>query len=80
MPPKWKCLFYRTFKETFTELCDWMVTGGGGLKPGEKVTIEQQIAIFLSVVGHSCSNREVQERFQISGYTVTKYVVLFFFY
>ena len=65
-------------KETFTELCDWMITGGGGLKAGVKITIEQQIAIFLSVVGHGGSNREVQERFQISVYTVTKYVVLFF--
>jgi len=65
-------------KETFIELCDWMVNGGGGLRVGEKVTIEQQIAIFLSVAGHGCSNREVQERFQIRGFTVTKYVVLFF--
>ena len=48
-------------KEAFTELCHRMSTRAGGLKVGEKVTIEQPIAIFLSVVGHGCSNTEVQE-------------------
>jgi len=58
-------------KNPFLELCDWM-RGYGGLKAVKKVTVEEQVAIFLAVVGHGSTNREVQERFQVSNSTVTK--------
>ena len=62
---------FRMPKNTFLELCDWM-RGYRGLKAAQKVTVEEQVAIFLAVVGHGSTNREVQERFQVSGSTVTK--------
>jgi len=62
---------FRMPKETFLGLCDWM-REYGWLKATKKVTVEEQVAIFLAVVGHGSTNREVQERFQVSGSTVTK--------
>lgn len=58
-------------KDTFLGLCDWMKEYGR-LKEAKKVTVEEQVAIFLAVVGHGSTNREVQEWFQVSGSTVTK--------
>ena len=68
---EWRILeVFRMPKEIFLGLCDWM-RGYGWLKATKKVTVEEQVAIFLAVVGHSSTNREVQERFQVSGSTVT---------
>ena len=40
------------------------------LKETLNVSVEEQLTMFLSVVGHGWSNRDVQERFQHSGETV----------
>ena len=58
-------------KDTFLELGNWLGQNAG-LANSRKMSVEQQLAMFLAIVGHRCSNREVQERFQVSGYTVTK--------
>jgi hypothetical protein len=41
-----------------------------GLKDTLAISVEEQLSMFLSVVGHRWSNRDVQERFQHSGETV----------
>jgi len=61
---------FRMPKGTFLDLCDWMVMHAG-LHETKKISIEEQLAMFLAIVGHHSTNREVQERFQVSGYTVT---------
>jgi len=58
-------------KNTFLELGNWLGQNAGQVE-SRKMSVEQQLAMFLAIVGHRCSNREVQERFQVSGYTVTK--------
>jgi DDE superfamily endonuclease len=45
----------------------------GGLAPSRYVGVEEQVAMFLHAVAHSCSNREVQERFQHSRETVSRH-------
>src|SRR5216117_4617042 len=37
------------------------------------ITIEEQVAMFLFTVARSAGNRDVQERFQHSGETVSRY-------
>ncbi|KAG0642227.1 hypothetical protein HOY80DRAFT_881907, partial [Tuber brumale] len=66
-------------QEAFLDLCDWMCSEGG-LKTGDKITIEQQVAIFLEIVGHNSMNRQVQDQFQISGFRVTKYIHIIYYH
>ncbi|CAI0401887.1 unnamed protein product [Linum tenue] len=35
--------------------------------------IEEQLAIFLNIIGHNERNRVIQERFQHSGETISRY-------
>lgn len=58
-------------KGTFLDLRDWLVTNSG-LHDTRKMTSEQQLVMFLAIVGHGSTNREVQERYQVSGFSVTK--------
>jgi len=58
-------------KSTFLDLQKWLIRHGN-LVEGRKMSTEQQLSMFLAVVGHRCTNREVQERYQVSGFTVTK--------
>lgn len=56
----------------FTSLCQWMInhdllTDGSGT-----VGIEEQLAIFMRIVGQKSSNRDTQERFQHSGETISR--------
>jgi len=39
------------------------------------ISVEEQLAMFLSITGHRWSNRNVQERFQHSGETVHRYTL-----
>src|SRR5436305_1949590 len=58
--------------EVFQFLCVELKTKG--LKDSRYgITVEQQVAMFLYVVARSASNRDVQERFQHSGETVSRY-------
>ena len=45
----------------------------GGLRHSKHVDVEEQVAMFLHAIAHSRSNREVQERFQHSGETVSRH-------
>ena len=58
-------------KTTFLDLGNWLVLNGG-LGESRKKSVDQQLAMFLAIVGHRCTNCEVQERFQVCGFTVTK--------
>jgi hypothetical protein len=40
------------------------------------VSAEEQLAVFLRITRTGQSNREMQERFQRSGDTISKYVIL----
>lgn len=45
----------------------------GMLRDTAGVMIEEQLAIFLNVVGHNERNRVIQERFQHSGETISRH-------
>ncbi|KAI3969963.1 hypothetical protein MKW92_052870, partial [Papaver armeniacum] len=43
------------------------------LRDSRWVTIEEQLAIFLLTIGHNEDNKMLQERFQHSGETISRY-------
>ncbi|KAI8531272.1 hypothetical protein RHMOL_Rhmol11G0123600 [Rhododendron molle] len=43
-----------------------------GLEEGERISVQEQVAIFLWIVGQRANNRNAQERFQHSGETIFK--------
>lgn len=43
------------------------------LRPTSTVSVDEQLAIFLYIVGQDQSNRSAQERFQHSGETISRY-------
>lgn len=45
----------------------------GMLRDTSGVMIEEQLAIFLNIVGHNERNRVIQERFQHSGETISRH-------
>jgi DDE superfamily endonuclease len=49
----------------------------GGIDDSRHVSLEEQIGIFLYTCVTGASNRKVQERFQRSGDTISKSVVIF---
>lgn len=59
----------RMEKNVFGELVE--VLGGIGLHSTRGVAVQEQVLIFLYVVGHHASNRDAQERFQHSGDTIS---------
>ena len=44
-----------------------------GLHDSQYITVEEQLAMFLYTVARNASNRDIQERFQHSGETVSRY-------
>ncbi|KAL7161843.1 hypothetical protein ACSBR2_042337 [Camellia fascicularis] len=42
-------------------------------KVGKKVGVQQEVAIFLFIVGQYANNRNAQEIFQLLGKTISKY-------
>ena len=56
----------------FQGLCQLM-REGSLLHDTRRVKIEEQLVMFLFIVGHSARNRLVQERFQHSGETISRY-------
>jgi hypothetical protein len=62
---------------TFTKLCAWF-REQGLLQDEKVVSVEEQVAIFMDIVGKKASNRGCQERFQHSGDTISRYFVYFF--
>jgi len=58
-------------KSTFLDLGRWLVLNSG-LGESWKMSVDQQLAMFPAIVGHRCTNCEVQERFEVCRFTVTK--------
>jgi len=56
---------------TFFTLRDWCIEHDY-LHPTRHILVEEQLAIFLKIVGENASNRMAQERFQRSGATISR--------
>ncbi|XP_057770707.1 uncharacterized protein LOC130990497 [Salvia miltiorrhiza] len=63
----------RMDRNTFGRLCH-LLRQLGGLKDGRYVSIEEQVAMFLSVLAHHKKNRVVKFDFWRSGCTISTYV------
>ncbi len=70
----WERIFNRTrmTRDCFVRLSSIMEQTGR-LAPSRAVSVEEQLMIFLFVVGHGASNRNAQETWQRSGSTISKY-------
>lgn len=56
---------------TFLDLRDWVVQRGL-LSSTRYVSVEEQLVLFLWMVGRGASNRDAQEQFQHSGDTISR--------
>ncbi|XP_017983964.1 PREDICTED: uncharacterized protein LOC18612005 [Theobroma cacao] len=63
---------FRMDKHVFHKLCNTL-RHRGMLRDTAGVMIEEQLAIFLNIVGHNERNRVIQERFQHSGETISRH-------
>ncbi|KAL3729019.1 hypothetical protein ACJRO7_033591, partial [Eucalyptus globulus] len=63
---------FRMERHVFLNLCDLMRVRGW-LKDSRYIRIDKQIGIFLSLLCHGSSNRNLCERFQHYGETISKY-------
>ncbi|XP_057778853.1 uncharacterized protein LOC130997533 isoform X1 [Salvia miltiorrhiza] len=63
----------RMDRRTFARLCV-ILREQGGLVDGRFVTVEEQVAMFLSVLAHHKKNRVVKFDFWRSGQTISHYV------
>ncbi|KAE8662821.1 CAI-1 autoinducer sensor kinase/phosphatase cqsS isoform 3 [Hibiscus syriacus] len=63
---------FRMDKHVFQKLC-YTLRHRGMLRDTAGVMIEEQLAIFLNIVGHNERNRVIQERFQHSGETISRH-------
>ncbi|XP_057481352.1 uncharacterized protein LOC130768336 [Actinidia eriantha] len=63
---------FRMDKHVFHKLSDTL-RQKGMLRDTPGVMIEEQLAIFLNIVGHNERNRVIQERFQHSGETISRH-------
>ncbi|KAL3728828.1 hypothetical protein ACJRO7_033415 [Eucalyptus globulus] len=66
---------FRLERHVFFNLCDLM-KARGWLKDTRYVKVDEQVGIFLSMVGHNNKNRDLCERFQRSGQTISKFFTL----
>lgn len=62
----------RMDKHVFHKLCD-ILRQRTLLRDTPGVMIEEQLAIFLNIIGHNERNRVIQERFQHSGETISRH-------
>ena len=62
---------FRMHPPTFRAVCD-RLKADKLLHSTKNVSAEEKLATFLYIVGHGCSNRQAQERFQRSGWTITQ--------
>jgi hypothetical protein len=69
----------RMQKETFIRLCVWLQVYTD-LKPTRHISVQEQVAMFLWTVNYSASNAQVEERFQHSGETISRYNLIFILY
>lgn len=62
---------FRMPLSTFLALRDWCVEHGH-LQATRYMSVDEQLAIFLCVVGENTTNRAAQERFKRSGNTISR--------
>lgn len=68
-----RCLeHFRMDKQVFYKLCD-ILQGKGLLRHTNRIKIEEQLAIFLFIIGHNLRTRAVQELFRYSGETISRH-------
>ncbi|KAG6745757.1 hypothetical protein POTOM_050263 [Populus tomentosa] len=71
--PSDRCLEnFRMDKQAFYKLCD-ILQGKGLLRHTNRIKIEEQLAIFLFIIGHNLRTRAVQELFRYSGETISRH-------
>ncbi|XP_010524212.1 PREDICTED: putative nuclease HARBI1 isoform X3 [Tarenaya hassleriana] len=71
--PNERCLEnFRMDKPVFYKLCDILQTRGL-LRHTNRIKIEEQLAIFLFIIGHNLRTRAVQELFRYSGETISRH-------
>ncbi|XP_010474612.1 PREDICTED: uncharacterized protein LOC104754169 [Camelina sativa] len=63
---------FRMDKPVFYKLCDLFQTRGL-LRHTNRIKIEEQLAIFLFIIGHNLRTRAVQELFCYSGETISRH-------
>jgi len=63
---------FRIDATTFQSFCFHLETQYG-LKPSRRISVIEKVGMFLYTLALGASNREVQERFQHSGETVSRY-------
>ncbi|KAF2309124.1 hypothetical protein GH714_000688 [Hevea brasiliensis] len=59
-------------KQVFYKLCD-ILQAKGLLRHTNRIKIEEQLAIFLFIIGHNLRTRAVQELFRYSGETISRH-------
>jgi len=62
---------FRTDATTLSSLCTELETHHG-LKPSRRMSVIEKVAMFLFIIAVGALNRQVQERFQHSGETISK--------
>src|SRR5271170_4864332 len=70
--PRWIQQVLRMKLGVFQFLCSELKSKGS-LVDSKFVSVEEQVTMFLFTIAHASSNREVQERFQHSGETVSRH-------
>ncbi|GAA0170393.1 hypothetical protein LIER_40949 [Lithospermum erythrorhizon] len=63
---------FRMDKHVFRNLCD-VLQRRGMLRDTLGVMKEEKLGIFLNIIGHNERNRVIQDRYQHSGETVSRY-------
>ncbi|KAK6142304.1 hypothetical protein DH2020_022652 [Rehmannia glutinosa] len=71
--PNESCLEnFQMDKQLFYKLCDMLRTRGL-LRHTNRIKIEEQLAIFMFIVGHNLRTRAVQDLFRYSGETISRH-------
>lgn len=63
---------FRMDKHVFYKLCD-ILQAKGLLRHTNRIKIEEQLAIFMFIIGHNLRTRAVQELFRYSGETISRH-------
>ncbi|KAF5820192.1 putative harbinger transposase-derived nuclease domain-containing protein [Helianthus annuus] len=63
---------FRMEKHVFYKLCD-KLKAKGLLRHTSRIKVEEQLAIFLFIIGHNLRTRAVQELFRYSGETISRH-------
>ncbi|XP_058217504.1 uncharacterized protein LOC131328595 [Rhododendron vialii] len=69
--PKRMYQSFRMSKIKFFTLCE-LLESRYGLEEGERISVQEQVAIFLWIVGQRANDKNAQERFQHLGETISR--------